>query len=331
MTMQSLSSTPRFFGVGAVDDEVNPLATPMQWAATQPYAFMSAIGAVRETVNPLRGPSSMIGMESPMLPTPRSGIGGFTTDAMWEHRPADAPAMLGMQRMGGCECGGDCAGANAGCGCGSIGTARSCTASLSSLPVGTAASAPNQNGGAGTNPAFVYAFSSRIVGASSAAGSTASVSPPPSDEPPGLVLTPGEVDNPTDDNEFGIFRGFVNPCRDAEICSRAAPLSAMASAFYREGGDLRRLVSDMYETLGHRFCHSGECEFSFFFATHCSFGSSRIYWARWDDAEGVHSGYVYEWVCCCQRLSGQHPTPPVGFDPPGYDPNDPIEYPSGGE
>ena len=48
----------------------------------------------------------------------RSTVGGVFADSMWEHRPVDAPPQIGMLREGPCECGGDCRGANAGCGCG---------------------------------------------------------------------------------------------------------------------------------------------------------------------------------------------------------------------
>lgn len=124
MLMQSPSASPTLSRIGAVDGGDDPIASPFRRAGLAPFSFVSTIGAVRETVNPLAGHRSMIGVESPVLPTPRSGIGGVVTNAMWEHRPADAPAMIGMQRMGPCGCGGDCAGANAGCGCG--GTKNTC-------------------------------------------------------------------------------------------------------------------------------------------------------------------------------------------------------------
>ena len=66
------------------------------------------------------GPFQPPRMPGPVLqkaPPFRSTMGGVFADSMWEHRPIDAPPQIGMLREGPCECGGDCRGANAGCGC----------------------------------------------------------------------------------------------------------------------------------------------------------------------------------------------------------------------
>ena len=65
------------------------------------------------------GPFQPPRMPGPVLQTAppfRSTMGGVFADSMWEHRPIDAPPQIGMLREGPCECGGDCRGANAGCG-----------------------------------------------------------------------------------------------------------------------------------------------------------------------------------------------------------------------
>lgn len=53
-----------------------------------------------------------------MMPARQRSIGGVLSDEMWQPRPLDAPPSIGLQRQGPCACGGQCGGANAGCGCG---------------------------------------------------------------------------------------------------------------------------------------------------------------------------------------------------------------------
>lgn len=116
--MQAPSSTPTLSRIGAMHGGDDPIASPFRRAGLAPFSFVSTIGAVREAGNPIAGPRSMIGMEPAPIPPRQYSIGGVVKDTMWEHRAADAPARMGMQKEGPCECGGDCGGGNAGCGCG---------------------------------------------------------------------------------------------------------------------------------------------------------------------------------------------------------------------